>query len=177
LSYINRNRARQTGTNRTTQAEISNLVRLSFPGRVKTAKLRLWLLRKAGQVTLGRQSLSNRQHRCSIFPSPAKGDAAAVVGQISNMACLRRRKVLLQMRSAVASLDPVEEIPHMRGRPILEAFFLRYRITILVENAHSRTAAPQRFTAELRSAIDPRPVKLTRNGLLGKLTAQPALRS
>jgi hypothetical protein len=34
LSYINRNRARQTGTNRTTQAEISNLLRLSFPGRV-----------------------------------------------------------------------------------------------------------------------------------------------
>ena len=34
LSYINRNRARQTGTNRTTQAEISNLRRHSFPGRV-----------------------------------------------------------------------------------------------------------------------------------------------
>jgi hypothetical protein len=34
MSYINRNRARQTGTNRTTQAEISNLLRLSFPGRV-----------------------------------------------------------------------------------------------------------------------------------------------
>jgi hypothetical protein len=35
LSYINRNRARQTGTNRTMQVEISNLARLSFPGRVK----------------------------------------------------------------------------------------------------------------------------------------------
>jgi hypothetical protein len=34
LSYSNRNRARQTGTNRTTQAEISNLVRQSFTGRV-----------------------------------------------------------------------------------------------------------------------------------------------
>ena len=34
MSYINRNRARQTGTNRTTQAEISNRVRHSFPGRV-----------------------------------------------------------------------------------------------------------------------------------------------
>jgi hypothetical protein len=34
LSYINRNRARQTGTNQTTQAEISNLARHSFPGRV-----------------------------------------------------------------------------------------------------------------------------------------------
>jgi hypothetical protein len=34
LSYINRNRARQTGTNRTTQAEVSNLLRISFPGRV-----------------------------------------------------------------------------------------------------------------------------------------------
>jgi hypothetical protein len=34
LSYINRNRARQTGTNRTTQAEISNGFWLSFPGRV-----------------------------------------------------------------------------------------------------------------------------------------------
>jgi len=34
LSYINRNRARQAGTNRTTQAEISNLARQSFPGRV-----------------------------------------------------------------------------------------------------------------------------------------------
>ena len=34
LSYINRNRARQTGTNLTTQAEISNLRRHSFPGRV-----------------------------------------------------------------------------------------------------------------------------------------------
>lgn len=33
MSYINRNRARQTGTNRTTQAEISNLARHSFPGR------------------------------------------------------------------------------------------------------------------------------------------------
>jgi hypothetical protein len=38
LSYINRNRARQTGTNRTTQAEISNLVRPGFPGRVKTER-------------------------------------------------------------------------------------------------------------------------------------------
>ncbi len=34
MSYINRNRARQTGTNRTRQAEISNLVRPSFPGWV-----------------------------------------------------------------------------------------------------------------------------------------------
>jgi hypothetical protein len=34
LSYINGNPARQTGTNRTTQAEISNLWRPSFPGRV-----------------------------------------------------------------------------------------------------------------------------------------------
>ena len=34
MSYINRNRARQTGTNRTTQAEISNGFWLSFPGRV-----------------------------------------------------------------------------------------------------------------------------------------------
>jgi len=34
MSYINRNRAHQTGTNRTTQTEISNLLRPSFPGRV-----------------------------------------------------------------------------------------------------------------------------------------------
>jgi hypothetical protein len=34
MSYINRNRARQTGTNRTTQAEISNTFWLGFPGRV-----------------------------------------------------------------------------------------------------------------------------------------------
>ncbi len=39
MSYINRNRARQTGTNRTTQAEISNFLRLSFPGRVKLATM------------------------------------------------------------------------------------------------------------------------------------------
>jgi len=38
LSYINRNRARQTGTNRTTQAEISNGFWLSFPGRVNRPK-------------------------------------------------------------------------------------------------------------------------------------------
>ena len=34
-SYINRNRAHQTGTNRTAQVEKSNLFRLNFPGRVK----------------------------------------------------------------------------------------------------------------------------------------------
>ena len=34
MSYINRNHARQTGTNRTTQVEISNVFWLSFPGRV-----------------------------------------------------------------------------------------------------------------------------------------------
>ena len=34
MSYINRNRARQTGTNRTTKAEISNAFWLSFAGRV-----------------------------------------------------------------------------------------------------------------------------------------------
>jgi hypothetical protein len=38
MSYINRNRVRQSGTNRTTQAEISNLLRLSFPGRVSRPK-------------------------------------------------------------------------------------------------------------------------------------------
>jgi hypothetical protein len=35
MSYINRNRARQTGTNRITQAEISNAFWLNFPGRVR----------------------------------------------------------------------------------------------------------------------------------------------
>ena len=35
MSYINRKRAGKTGTNRTTQVEISNLLRLTFPGRVK----------------------------------------------------------------------------------------------------------------------------------------------
>jgi len=34
MSYINRNRARQTDNSRTTQAEISNLLRSSFPGQV-----------------------------------------------------------------------------------------------------------------------------------------------
>ena len=34
MSYINRKHARQSGTNRTTQAEISNRFWLSFPGRV-----------------------------------------------------------------------------------------------------------------------------------------------
>jgi hypothetical protein len=34
LSYINCKSAGQSGTNRTTQAEISNLLRLSYPGRV-----------------------------------------------------------------------------------------------------------------------------------------------
>jgi hypothetical protein len=34
LNYINRNRARQTGTNRTMQAENSNLARQSFSGPV-----------------------------------------------------------------------------------------------------------------------------------------------
>jgi hypothetical protein len=34
LSYINRNHARQSGTNRTTRAEISNTLWLGFPGRV-----------------------------------------------------------------------------------------------------------------------------------------------
>ena len=38
MSYINRKRARQTGTSRTTQAEISNLLRPSFPGRVTTSE-------------------------------------------------------------------------------------------------------------------------------------------
>jgi hypothetical protein len=35
LSYSNCKSAGKSGTNRTTQAEISNLLRLSFPGRVK----------------------------------------------------------------------------------------------------------------------------------------------
>jgi hypothetical protein len=48
LSYINRKRARQTGTNRTTQAEISNAFWQSFPGRVKTEKLQLSLAEKTG---------------------------------------------------------------------------------------------------------------------------------
>jgi hypothetical protein len=48
LSYINRNRARQTGTNRATQAEISNGFWLSFPGRVKTEKLQLSVVEKSG---------------------------------------------------------------------------------------------------------------------------------
>jgi hypothetical protein len=34
MSYINRNRARQTGTNRITQTEISNTFWLGYPGRV-----------------------------------------------------------------------------------------------------------------------------------------------
>jgi hypothetical protein len=34
LNYISSNSAGKSGTNRTTQAEISNLLRLSFPGRV-----------------------------------------------------------------------------------------------------------------------------------------------
>ena len=36
MSYSNCKSAGKSGTNRTTQAEISNLLRLSFPGRVKT---------------------------------------------------------------------------------------------------------------------------------------------
>ena len=36
MSYINRNHARQTGTNRTTQAEISTTFWLGFPRRVKS---------------------------------------------------------------------------------------------------------------------------------------------
>ena len=38
LSYIHRKSARQSGTNRTTQAEISNLFWLSFPGQVNYAR-------------------------------------------------------------------------------------------------------------------------------------------
>jgi peptidoglycan/LPS O-acetylase OafA/YrhL len=38
LSYINRNHARQSGTNRTTRAEISNTLWLGFPGRVNGPK-------------------------------------------------------------------------------------------------------------------------------------------
>ena len=37
MSYINRKHARQTGTNRTTQAKISNTFWLGFPGRVTRA--------------------------------------------------------------------------------------------------------------------------------------------
>jgi hypothetical protein len=48
LSYINRNHARQTGTNRITQAEISNLLQLSFPGRVITRDLQLQLVEFSG---------------------------------------------------------------------------------------------------------------------------------
>ncbi len=39
MSYINRKLARQTGTNRTTQAEISNCFWLSFAGRVNHTSL------------------------------------------------------------------------------------------------------------------------------------------
>lgn len=41
MSYTNRNRARQTETNRTTQAEMSSLLRLSFPGHVTNENLQL----------------------------------------------------------------------------------------------------------------------------------------
>jgi hypothetical protein len=54
LSYINRNRARQTGTNRTTQAEVSNLLRISFPGRVTQPRISSYeWMRIRGHVTLG----------------------------------------------------------------------------------------------------------------------------
>ena len=52
MSYINRNRARQTGTNRTTQAEISNSLWISFAGRVtKPGNSSYQWLRNRGQVT------------------------------------------------------------------------------------------------------------------------------
>ena len=41
MSYISSKHAGNSGTNRTTQAETSNLLRLSFPGRVKTANAQL----------------------------------------------------------------------------------------------------------------------------------------
>ena len=54
MSYISRNHARQTGTNRTTQAEISNAFWLGFPGRVKTEKLQLSLAEKSGAGQMNR---------------------------------------------------------------------------------------------------------------------------
>jgi hypothetical protein len=41
LSYTHRKSAGQSGTNRTTQVEISNLVRLTFPGRVTVTPLNI----------------------------------------------------------------------------------------------------------------------------------------
>jgi hypothetical protein len=63
LSYINRNHARQTGTNRTTQAEISNAFWLGFPGRVKTEKLQLSLAEKSGA---GHLHIAEHQRSCPL---------------------------------------------------------------------------------------------------------------
>ena len=48
MSYINCKSAGKSGTNRTTQAEISSLLRLSFPGRVITRELQLSLVQFFG---------------------------------------------------------------------------------------------------------------------------------
>jgi predicted PurR-regulated permease PerM len=54
LSYINCKSAGQSGTNRTTQAEISNLLRRSYPGRVIAVLLSLlfwaWIWGAVGLV-------------------------------------------------------------------------------------------------------------------------------
>jgi hypothetical protein len=51
LSYISSKHAGNSGTNRTTQAETSNLLRLSFPGRVITRELQRQLAEFFGSTS------------------------------------------------------------------------------------------------------------------------------
>jgi hypothetical protein len=67
LSYINCKSAGKSGTNRTTQAEISSLLRLSFPGRVRAGQITRnssyhWL-KKTGQVSQAKRNHGIQRQR------------------------------------------------------------------------------------------------------------------
>jgi hypothetical protein len=74
LSYISSKHAGNSGTNRTTQAETSNLLRLSFPGRVITRELQRQLAEFFGSTSpgrgIGRELLKIRGlvHQWSLSP-------------------------------------------------------------------------------------------------------------
>jgi hypothetical protein len=70
LSYSNRKHARKSGTNRTTQVEISNLLRLSFSGRVNYERTPASTGRVfRGQVNraLGRQDFGAKFAKFPVF--------------------------------------------------------------------------------------------------------------
>ena len=69
MNYISSNHAGKSGTNRTTQAEISNLLRHSFPGRV-TAGLNLSV---AGMTKGGLKKLYRNR------PGNLRWDEAAIL--------------------------------------------------------------------------------------------------